>query len=349
MKTNEMTPRERVITALRNGQPDRVPVVPVYVGGAIRRAGYKYAECMLDADKYVAAVLKCHKDFGFDGFVDLGLPALVAESLGANLRVHEDDPPTPGEPILKTHGDLQKLEPRNFLVEGRIPQVLSIISKMRRALGSDVAVIAIGALPFRVATCFRGLDQSYRDMYRNPDLIKEVAEFCLEPCLEYAVATVEAGADMLMIPDPISSKGLMSRKHYAEFSYPFSKRVYEALNARGIPYWVHTCGDWSDRFDLAADGPTGLLLAAEADIAEVKAAYGSKVSLAGNVKSVDVMLLGTPEDVEREARECIEKGAPGGGFILSADCTIPPDTPEANLLALVDAAKKFGKSVAKVL
>lgn len=342
MKPDEMTPRERVAVAVRNGKADRVPVVPVYIAGAIHRAGYRYSECVFDADKYVASALKCYTDFGFDGIFDFGLPAFVAEALGATLRILDDDIPVPGEPLLKTYDDVCRLEPRDVTAFGRVPHVLSIISKMRKALGPEVAIVAVGAIPYRVASCFRGTQAFYKDQIRNPEFVRKLVDFAVQPCIDYAVAAIEAGADMLFIPDALSGRTAISRRHYAEFNYPYAKQLFEALNRKDIAYWLHTCGDWSDRFDLAADGPTGLLLPQEADIASVKAAYGERISLAGNVKSVDTMLLGSPEDVMQESQVCIEKGAHNGGFILSADCTVPPATPEGNLHALVAGAKQFG-------
>ncbi|MCL5263713.1 MAG: uroporphyrinogen decarboxylase family protein [Chloroflexi bacterium] len=342
MKTDEMTSRERVLTAVRNGKPDRVPVVPVYIAGAVRRAGFKYSECLFDADKYVAAVAKCYADFGFDGIFDCGLPAFIAEAAGAALRVLEDDLPVPGEPVLRTYDDIDRLVPRSVLSNGRVPHVLSVISKMRKALGPTVAIVAVGAIPYRVADCFRGTQAFYKDLIRNPEFVRKILDFAVQPCIEYAEAAIEAGADMLFVPDALSSRMSMSRRHYVELNYPYTRKVFDALNQRGIAFWFHPCGDCSDRLDLATDGPTGLLLPAEADIATVKAEYGRKVSLGGNVRSVDTMLLGAPEDVRRESRGCLEHGAQDGGFILSADCTVPVATPEDNLHALVAAAREFG-------
>ncbi|MBI4321356.1 MAG: uroporphyrinogen decarboxylase family protein [Chloroflexi bacterium] len=340
---DEMTPRERVLTAIRNGQPDRVPVLPAYQAGMMSRAHCRFSECFSNGDTFVAAAVKCYEDLGFDGIFDFGMPPMIAEAAGATLVIAQDNPPVPGEPVVKTYDDLDALQPRDVRSKGRVPHLLSIISRMRKALGPDVAIVASGPIPFRIADCMRGTQGFYKDLIRNPAFVKRLVDFGVQPCIEYAEAAIEAGADMLMIPDALSGKTAISRKHYEEFNYPYAKKVFDALNAKGIPYWLHTCGDWSDRFDLATEGPPCLHLAAEADLAQLKSLYGSKISFAGNVSSVDVMLLGSVEDVTREARRCIERGAPGGGFILSADCAVPPATPEQNLHALVAAAREYGR------
>ena len=55
------------------------------------------------------------------------------------------------------------------------------------------------------------------------------------------------------------------------------------------------------------------------------------------------MLNGKPEDVEREAKACLEAAAGGGGFILSTGDQCGRDTPDENLFALVGVAKQFGQ------
>ncbi|MBI2315861.1 MAG: cobalamin-binding protein [Betaproteobacteria bacterium] len=54
------------------------------------------------------------------------------------------------------------------------------------------------------------------------------------------------------------------------------------------------------------------------------------------------MLLGKPEDVKRESKECIAKAGARGGFILGADCGVPRDTPAANMRAMTEAVMEAG-------
>ncbi len=54
------------------------------------------------------------------------------------------------------------------------------------------------------------------------------------------------------------------------------------------------------------------------------------------------LLQGKPEDVEREAKECIEKAAKGGGYILSSGDAIPRNSLPSNIKAMVTSAIKYG-------
>ena len=57
---------------------------------------------------------------------------------------------------------------------------------------------------------------------------------------------------------------------------------------------------------------------------------------------VHSVLEGTPEQVLAAARERIAIAGPGGGYILSTACSIPPAAPPENVLALTEAAERFG-------
>jgi uroporphyrinogen decarboxylase len=76
----------------------------------------------------------------------------------------------------------------------------------------------------------------------------------------------------------------------------------------------------------------------EMDIAGVRAAMPG-TALLGNVAPLGTLVRGTPEQVFREARACIDAVAAGGGFILSAGGGLSPGTPAESIDALVRAAR----------
>lgn len=63
-----------------------------------------------------------------------------------------------------------------------------------------------------------------------------------------------------------------------------------------------------------------------------------------HTKPTQTMFLGTPEDVEKDAKECLRKAYDNPkGYILSLGCGLPIDTPPENILALREAARKYGR------
>ncbi|WP_280990967.1 uroporphyrinogen decarboxylase family protein [Leadbettera azotonutricia] len=76
---------------------------------------------------------------------------------------------------------------------------------------------------------------------------------------------------------------------------------------------------------------------------EAKRLYGKKLSLMGNLQTTQVMLKGSPADVERAAKKAIDDAGADGGFLLSTGDQCGRDTPEANIFKLVETAKIYGK------
>lgn len=108
----------------------------------------------------------------------------------------------------------------------------------------------------------------------------------------------------------------------------------------------HICGNATPILtDMVSSGAQILELDQKADKAKAKAAAQGKTVLLGPIDPSGVLAHGTPELVMEKAREAIEIMAPGGGFILASGCALPATTPDENIDALIEAAKKYGTYV----
>ena len=89
-------------------------------------------------------------------------------------------------------------------------------------------------------------------------------------------------------------------------------------------------------------GVDGIHFAPDIDVAEAKERVGDRLALIGNMAQLDTLLNGSPEDVDEECRQMIEKGKPGGGYILSASGCLSGGTPIENIEAMVNSVEKYG-------
>jgi uroporphyrinogen decarboxylase len=78
------------------------------------------------------------------------------------------------------------------------------------------------------------------------------------------------------------------------------------------------------------------------DIGKVKARYGDRLCLIGNIDCAFLLPSGSEEEVECTVAETISLAAPGGGFILSSSNSIHPGCKPENYIAMVKAARKYG-------
>ena len=77
------------------------------------------------------------------------------------------------------------------------------------------------------------------------------------------------------------------------------------------------------------------------DIRSVKREYGDRLCLLGNV-DLNLLGMGTPEEVEAEVRGLIEDVGPGGGYILSSGNSLAGYLLPENVMAMSSAGRKYG-------
>jgi uroporphyrinogen decarboxylase len=74
-----------------------------------------------------------------------------------------------------------------------------------------------------------------------------------------------------------------------------------------------------------------------------KKEFGDRLSFWGGIDTQHVLPEGTGEEVRAEVKRRIQDLAHGGGYILGAVHNIQPEVPVANIIALYEAGKEYGK------
>ena len=215
---------------------------------------------------------------------------------------------------------------------------------VRKETGRDTPLFKYVPGPFTLASLLRGQERFLRDLIRNPDLVRGILKPATESSKRFAVAAVERGVNVVVVADPVASTSMISPKMFDQFAFPYTEEVLRAVGgAGGIPS-LHICGATTPILKRLVDtGARIVELDYLVDLQFAKEEIGNSVCIEGNVDPTRALLSGRPEDVEREARECIAKAGPGGGFILSSGCEVPLDAPLENVRAMVLAAKKYGR------
>jgi uroporphyrinogen decarboxylase len=148
--------------------------------------------------------------------------------------------------------------------------------------------------------------------------------------------------DAVLISSAFAGAGFISRDHYRTFEVPFLKRIVEGIHAArpGLPVYLHTCGAIGDRLDLMESTGVGGIDTLDppplgtVELSEALDVLGKRLFIKGNIDPVHTVLKGTPETVRAAARERLGVAAPGGAYILSTACSVPPRAPAENILAM---------------
>ncbi len=376
-----MTPRERMITAFLNRQPDMVPVspdmsnmIPARLAGKPFWDIYLYNDPPLE-EAYIEAV----KHFGFDGWSDKGALTIIpcGDAVSSKDRVLKwtddqifverthhtpvgdldevivysiGDPPTKVRKMLKSlPEDLPKLAyfyPLEFQTDDR--PLRRHMAEMGE-LGAVGGVVGLPGMTTFVDLFEGGLASATFAYYDQPDEFAALVRMVHDHTIAYARALLAAQPDFLLL----GASGLLTLQSpmmVRELSLPTIKEVTSMAKKAGIPSHLHSCGKESWLVELCAtetdlnsiepleEPPMG-----DCNLAEIKRKWGDRIALKGNLHTTQVMLFGTPDDVEEAAKKAMDAAAIGGGFVLSTGDQCGRDTPDANIFRLVETARKYGR------
>jgi uroporphyrinogen decarboxylase len=184
----------------------------------------------------------------------------------------------------------------------------------------------------------------------NPGKVKACLDALADGAIELGCGQAASGADAILMSSAFAGAGFISPRHYREFVLPYEKKVVDAIRARvDIPIYTHTCGAIGDRLDLmAATGTNGIDTLdppplGTVDLATARQQTRGRLFIKGNIDPVNTVLMGTRDDVAAAARERLRIAGPGGGYILSTACSVPPAAPPENIVVLSETADAFGR------
>jgi uroporphyrinogen-III decarboxylase len=82
------------------------------------------------------------------------------------------------------------------------------------------------------------------------------------------------------------------------------------------------------------------------DIAELRDAIADRVTMNGNVHTVETLIRGTRTDVRREVEDILRNWRPDlRRLILGTGDQVGRETPEENIAAMIEAGRELGKTI----
>jgi uroporphyrinogen decarboxylase len=141
---------------------------------------------------------------------------------------------------------------------------------------------------------------------------------------------------------------LISPDHLRRLILPWHKRFAAMTHARGLPYFLHSCGNLIAILeDLIQDVGIDAKHSYEDvifPVQEFQARYGGRAGRIGVLGGLDVHILasGTPEAVRRKTRFLVETCGGRGRYAVGSGNSVPSYIPVENYLAMVDEALVVG-------
>jgi len=139
----------------------------------------------------------------------------------------------------------------------------------------------------------------------------------------------------------------VSLDYFKEFIMPYFKaRIEHTKTYTDAGFLHHSCGSVYDLIPALAECGVDILNpiqpgAHQMEAAGLKQAYGGKMVFHGGIDTQRVLPFGTPAEIDAHVREVVSVLGKGGGYILAAAHNIQEDVPPENIVAFLQAARKY--------
>ncbi|MCL4745026.1 MAG: hypothetical protein KJZ83_06385 [Burkholderiaceae bacterium] len=373
----ELTSRERVLTALRHEEPDRVPLDLGSQITNIQTVPFNDLKAYLGKGWETRNWLRDHVEPPEELLELLGIDTRYVRTKAASSfkrRIEPDnsyldewgvrwkkpegtfywnaiDPPLKNATIedLDSYPWPDPMDPSR--TEGIRERAKLLRSQNKYAVVADLPTLG----PFECSWAFyRGPDQFFLDLIMDKPfasaLLNKITDLQLG-LYKNLLDAVGDCVDVVMVADDLGSENsaLVSLETYRELVRPCHQRLWgfikQHTDARLL---LHSCGSVVQFLpDLIEDGIEILnpvqVTAKGMDTKALKRDFGKDLTFWGGIDTKQVMPSGTTEVVENEVKTRIRDLAPDGGFVLAAVHNLQPGVPPQNICAMYDSARKFGK------
>lgn len=188
------------------------------------------------------------------------------------------------------------------------------------------------------------MDFSVR-MYEDPSGVHAEARAKCNAARQLATQQVDQGADFLCINSDFAFNAgpFISPKHFSEFVTPYLAEIVDHIHSLGVKTMLHSDGNLNTILDqlvsAGIDGLQSIDPQGHMDIRGVKAQYGDKLFLMGNVHTAKLQSVNETE-IRGFVQYCMQAAKPGGGYIFSTSNCIFDGMPLESYLVMLDEYEK---------
>lgn len=214
-------------------------------------------------------------------------------------------------------------------------------------------LVAVGHMHctlFETAWYLRGMEAFLADLLIAPAMAGALLDRLADLRAAQAAHYARAGADLIQFGDDVSTQlaMMLSPALWRREIKPRLARVIAAARAANPEtiMWYHGDGNLSAIVpDLIEIGIQVLnpVQPECIDPADLKAAYGDRLSFWGAVGTQTIMPFGTPDEVKAYCKTLIETVGRGGGLIVAPTHVLEPEVPWENVEAMVAAVREYGR------
>jgi uroporphyrinogen decarboxylase len=180
----------------------------------------------------------------------------------------------------------------------------------------------------------------------HPEILKSALDLISDVMIDFARATLEAGATGLFLASQHSTHSSISDEYYKEFIYPYDLKLISRLRGKAefIMMHLHAREDNEEiRFDKIATTPGVTGINWEDQTSALSLREGKKKTrgvVLGGIDHNGILRTGTPDDAKNQVLKAVDE-AGLKRLIVAPGCVITVDTPLDNVVAIRDAVREI--------
>lgn len=339
--TAELSSFERVITALGQKEPDRVPLLLLFSFYAAKELKIGVKDYFDNPENVVEAQVKLQKKYKTDCYYGFYYASAETEAFGSKSIFFNDGPPNAGAPIIKRSEDINSLKCPEIADSPVLNRILKTLTLLKKEASGKIPVIGVVMSPFSLPVMQMGFSKYLDLMIYEKELFWKLMKINEEFAEKWANAQVEAGADCICYFDPISSPSITPVELYKKTGFEIACRTIGKIKAQTATHMAS--GKVLPIIDYLAETKTAIVgLSSTENINEVKNKCRARMSVLGNLNGIE-MCRWDAATAEKEVKNIIYSAGKGGGLLISDNHgEIPYYVNEKVLKAISEAVEKFG-------
>ncbi len=360
--------KERFLAAVRGEVPDMVPVAPLihnrFACKLLGRTGWK---AVFEVHRTVGSIWfrgPLGISFDIDWPSGWGRESQLVEEGARKVYEHVLETPVgnitskvvygmvPSDPALSRTAEYFLESEKDYEVykayleefirraEPNIEEVIEAYNTM----GDDGVPNVGSGCSFSHLCGMRGPENLLVDLYRRPEVVREVLEL-LQEVKEKEVEAFIGSPSQVLYYDVWGAYD-MSPDHFKDWILPDLEKTADLVRKANKYVGFYMVGKIRGLLPLALEAKPHYIapfeLQSNITLREAKRLYGKKICVMGNFDPV-ILAFGSLEDAEKEALRCLEEGMEGGGYVLQTGDEVPANAKIRNLKAMVKTVEKYGK------
>jgi len=327
-----MNTKQEIVDAMNGENKGQAPPALFSQTGTVElmeSCGTYWPEANFNEDAMIRLALQPSEKFGFATVrIPFDLTA-EAERLGCEIfqGSGSSQPAVVGSPWwsdeIMEHPEFMPVD--EFLSGGRCAMHIRVAERLAKE-HPDLFVTSCLIGPLELAGHMIGFENFLMGTFMNPDTTYKWIDKMVPYQCAYAKALSEASDNVFVITE--GSEDVMDPDSFSTF-LPYEKQVFDSIKDSFSV--AHVCGITDTVVEYLPDlGPTAISVESHGDPKSVYDRIGDRTILVGGISPIKTMMQGTPEEIKESAK----MAADAGYAVITNECGVPPQTPNANLEAL---------------